>query len=249
MKNVILLIVLSMVACDVNAQLSWELPAKQGAWDYPIKPGTEEWKQFQKMEDRVRTCQIPEELLSSLSTDDLTDLCLRYPLIRHIRAYENTNYGLDQLFSEFNGIRELYQRKDVLHSMTKRYMEIIRSLPFLDDYTNSDIEKGIFIISISVMECLLSRIERHEDEEKDNLKEVLRCLISGYEVKLKYPKYFKGSGFQSNFFSRAHIIAKMDRSFVDRLPNKEKNAALHSGRVRDEHTVYVIDELSYQLIK
>jgi len=249
MKNVILLIVLSMVACDVNAQLPWELPAKPGAWDYPVKPGMEEWKQFRSSEEAARANQIPEEVLSSLSTEDLTDLCLRYPLIEDILIFENRNTYLDQLFSNFNGIRELYLRKDISGSITKRYMEKIQSLSFLDDDTNSDLEKGGFIVAISVLEALLSRIERKNDEEKDNLKEVLRCLVAGYEAKLKYVDYFKVFGFQTNFYSRAHIIAKMDRSFVERLPNKEKNAALHSGRVRDEHTVYVIDELSYQLIK
>ena len=249
MKNVILLIVLSMVTCAVNAQLPWELPVKPGAWDYPVKPGMEEWKQFKTYEEMVRACQVPEEVLSSLSTEDLTDLCLRYPLLWNFTAFENTNVGLDQLFSEFHGIRELYQRKDVLHSMTKRYMEIIRTLPFLDDYTNSDIEKGIFIISISVMECLLSRIERQNQEENDNLKGVLQCLVAGYEGKLKYAEDFKGMGFQTNFYSRANIIAKMDRLSIERLPTMGKNAVLYSGLIRDAHAADIINELSYQLIK
>ena len=248
MKNVILLFVFLVATCVVNAQLPWELPAKSGIWDYPIKPGTEEWRQLKTNEEMVRTCQIPEEVLSSISTEDLTILCLRYPRLWHFTAFENTNTGLDQLFSEFNGIRELYQRKDVSRSMTKRYTEKIQSLSFLED-NNDDAEKGSFIISVSVMEALLSRIERQDSEGNDNLKEVLQCLVAGYEEKLKYADYFKGSGFKNNFYSRAHIIAKMDSSFVERLPKKEYNAVLYSGRVADEYTIDVINELSYTLIK
>jgi len=65
---------------------------------------------------------------------------------------------------------------------------------------------------------------------------------------LKYPDCFKGSGFQTNFYSRAHIISKMETSFVERLPQKEKNGVLYSG-MADEQSIRLVDELSYQLIK
>ena len=248
MNKIILLISLSLLVGAINAQfLPGELPVKSGLWDYPVKPGMEEWKQFQSNEEKVRACQIPEELLSSLSTEDLTDLCLRYPLLWDFFAFNNTNDGLDKLFRDLNGIRELYKRKDVSTYLTQRYVEKIQSLSYLDD-ANSNIEKGLFVVYVSVLEGLLSRIEQKENEE-ECLKEVLRALVAGYEGKLKYIDYFKGFGLRTNFYTRAHVIANMEPSFVERLLQKGNNAALHSGMISDEQTVNVIDELSYQLIE
>jgi len=242
------IIVFCLVTGVINAQfLPGELPVKQGIWDYPVKPGMEEWKQFNSNEAKVNACQIPEEALSSLSTEDLTDLCLRYPLLWDFYAFNSTNDGLDKLFRDFNGIRELYKREDVSIYLTRRYLEKIQSLSFLDD-TNSSLEKGLFVIYVSVLEGLLSRIEL-QNRNKENLKEVLQTLVTGYEGKLNYVEYFMGFGLQTNFYSRAHVIAKMEPSFVEQLPHREKNAALYSGMVADEQTVSVIDELSYQLIK
>ena len=243
-----LLITLSLVTSAANAQfLPGELPVKSGIWDYPIKPGMEEWKQFNSNEHKVRACQIPEELLSSLSTGDLMDLCLRYPLLWDFIVFNNTNGGLDKLFRDFNGIRELYKRKDVSSSLTRRYAEKIQSLSLMDD-PPPGFRKGSLVKFISVLEGLLSRVER-QDHGGENLKEVLQALVAGYEEKLKYIDYFKGFGLRTNFYAKSQVIAKMDPSFVEQLLHKENNAALHSGMITDEQTVNVIDELSYQLIK
>jgi hypothetical protein len=237
-----------LVVCGANAQLPWELPVKKGMWDYPVKPGMEEWKQFQSYDEMVRACQIPEDLLSTLSTEDLTDLCLRYPPLWNFYAFENTNAGLDKLFSDFNGIRELFKRKDAASNLSRRYMEKIQTFPILMNSSNSDLEKGLFNISVSVLEGLLSRIEQQNNEDKDSQKEVLKALVAGYEEKLKYADNFNGFGFRTNFYARAHIISKMESAFVERLPQKNKNAALYSGMV-DEQTVNEINKLSYQLTK
>ena len=241
-----LLIMLCLVACNANAQPKgiWDYPGKQSIWDFPIKPGMEEWRQFQSNEEMVMACQIPEEALSSLSTEYLTDLCLRYPLLADFFAFENTNAGLDKLFSDFNGIRELYRRKDVSKYLTQHYVDKIQSLSFLDG-ANQDLEKGFFIISISTLEVLLSCIKWQNSEES---KKVLQALVAGYEEKHKYSDYFKGTGFQTNFYARSHILLKIQPSFVERLPNKDKSGALYSG-MADAQSIHIIDELSYQIIK
>ena len=41
------------------------------AWDFPIKPGTEEWKKLKTRQAKVTALQIPEEVLPKLSTFQL----------------------------------------------------------------------------------------------------------------------------------------------------------------------------------
>ena len=206
------------------------------AWDYPVKPGTEEWKLFQSNEEKVRACQIPEEVISSLSTEELTDLCLQYPLIYDVFAFNSLNDGLDKLFSDFNGIRELNKRDDA-SILINRYNEKLQSFSFLDG-TDPEIKKGGFVVSVSILEILLSRI----GSQKDSLNKTLQSLVVGYEEKFRYVDYFKGFGFKTNLYSRSRAILKIDVSSID-----AENSILFSG-MGDEQSVNIIDRLSYQLI-
>jgi len=238
MKNVIILflcVLFFSCAQDVPENTLEEIP-----WDYPVKPGTEEWKNFDSNEEMVAACQIPDTVLTSLSTETLTELCLQYPLLADVFAFDNRHTGLDKLFSDFNGIRELYKRKKAADELLKHYNLKFQNLSFLNE---TDIEKGLYIISISAVEVLLTRID-----DKEIIKKILQSLVSGYEAKLNYADYFQGSGFQANFFARANIIAKIDKSSIELLPDKDKNAVLFSGFI-DTETLKVLDELSYQLIK
>jgi hypothetical protein len=220
---------------------------KRIAWDYPIKPGSEQWKKIESNEEMIKACQIPEEILSSLSTEELTDICLQYPLLYDVFAFNNLNNGIDKLFSDFNGIRELYKRKDILKNLIKRYAQKVQSFSLLDEQI-SDLEKGYFIISVSALEVLLCRIEWQNRIVKEVHREILQHLVSGYEGKCKYADYFKGFGLQTNFYSRSHVISKLNKQGIELLPQKGKNTILFSG-MADEQSVNLIDELSYQLIK
>ncbi|MDR1102936.1 MAG: hypothetical protein LBL42_04170 [Tannerella sp.] len=62
------------VPCEPEEGPQQELP-----WDYPVKPGTDGWIQLHSHDDMIDVCQIPEAVLSGLSTADLTDICLDYP--------------------------------------------------------------------------------------------------------------------------------------------------------------------------
>ena len=227
---------LAFLVC--NAQISDNIK-----WDFPVKPGMPEWKEFKYTVEMIKACQIPETVLSSLSTDDLTEICLQFPLFMNVYAFNTLSDGVENLFNEFNGIRELYSRKDVASGLIARYIQKVHSFPFLDE-SHSDVAKGVFMISVTNLEILLSQIVQHDSKYS---KEILQCLVFGYEEKLKYTNYF-GYGFQTNCFSRVQVIAKMDKNFVDRLPGKGLNPVMSSG-FADNQTFDVVNKLSYQLIK
>src|SRR5574339_653333 len=79
-------------------------------YDYPIKPGTDEWKNLRSQDEMIEACQIPAELLKKLTTEALVISCLRYPLYPQINAYNSIQHGFDRLASKFNGFQELQKR-------------------------------------------------------------------------------------------------------------------------------------------
>lgn len=220
------------------------LAQEKKAWDFPVKPGTNEWKKFQSNQEMVDACQIPKDIISSISTEDLTEICLQYPLLSDVFAFENLNNGLDKLFADFNGFRELYSRKDAPQNLIKKYVHKKQLISTLD-MNNTEIEKGKFIVSISLLEVLLCRCDIQNDAAI-NYKHVLQNLVSGYEEKIKYTDYFMGLGFRTNFYSRIHVISKIKKESLEELPQKSNNSVLFSG-MADEQSIRVINELSNQL--
>ena len=205
-------------------------------WDYPVKPGMDEWKQFQSHKEMTEACQIPKNILSILTTKELTAICLQYPLIISMFAFNTPDDGIDALFDEFNGIRELFKRKGASKELLSWYNCQIQNCLLLDKNELSDFEKGNFMISISVLEYLLSRAT-------DNYKDILKNLVVGYETKLMYPDYFS-SGLSHNLFSRAHIINNMCKKCFDDIPDKDSLFAAFYLK----ETIDIINKLSYQLI-
>lgn len=80
-------------------------------WDYPIKPGTQEWMDL-TLEEQMAACQIPENALNTLSTACLTERCLQYPFINTtVFSFNYMTDGFNKFYEDFNGIRELYNRE------------------------------------------------------------------------------------------------------------------------------------------
>ena len=80
---------------------------------------------FSTNEERLAACQIPEEILSNMTTEALVETIFLHPLRR--TNYWNTNWTegkvmLDWMESSFNAVLELYSRADgiaVLESWTQ----------------------------------------------------------------------------------------------------------------------------------
>ena len=77
----------------------------------PHKPGTEAWQALSTHEDMLKACQIPAEILKTVSTEELIELCLAYPLLGDIFAYNGIQEGISKVSARFNGLQELFKRK------------------------------------------------------------------------------------------------------------------------------------------
>ena len=255
MKKIFVIIsCLLLLSCDLRDDTNTPVDCKCSnpptgilVWDYPVKPGMEEWKNFHSNEEMVNACQIPGDILFSLSTEDLMELCLQYPLLYDVFAFNFLSMGADKLFNDFNGIRELFKREEAAKELLRHYSYTMQNLSFLDGAA-TDSEKGRFIISVSTLEFLLGFYSYKADATKEDNKKMLQCLVAGYEKECKYPEYFQSCGpSETNFYSRAHVIIKMSPESLEKIQGKEQNGVFH-GWPGDE-TMDIINELSYRLIK
>lgn len=218
---------------------------EKSLWDYPIKPKTEEWKKLKGNKAKVDACQIPEDVLRDISTDDLMSLCLRYPPLYNVYAFNNRNTGLKFLFEHFNGIREFAKRERAVDKLREQYISDISDFPGKIS-TVSDLELGYAILHISMLECLLSYAEFYANTSTETQKKVLETLLWGYQ-KCKDPEYFDKIGFRENLFARANLIIRIDTAWAEKFKT-ELRPVLAAG-MADADLIDTIDRLSYELIK
>ena len=82
---------------------------------YPVTPGMPEWAAMDSLRQRVEACQIPEEILSELTTPALIDTVLEFPLAVNLYAYLEPFKGwegaIETLSRQSNGLAELLRRQ------------------------------------------------------------------------------------------------------------------------------------------
>lgn len=82
------------------------------AYQYPILPGTEEWRSLDTLEDKIEACHVDEGLLASMTTPALLETVLTYPLLVNIYAFGSLEDGMENISLYFPGITLLTARED-----------------------------------------------------------------------------------------------------------------------------------------
>lgn len=80
-------------------------------YDFPIKPGTEEWKQLKSGEEMVRVCKIPDSILTSLTTEALAKTCLSYPLLNEVFYANNLQTGIEKVIKKLQWFVRAFKKK------------------------------------------------------------------------------------------------------------------------------------------
>lgn len=82
------------------------------AYTYPIVPDTDEWRAFTTHAQMVKACEVPEELLSKMTTEALFVTVMNYPLLTDALAFDEPAVGYEVLKINSNAVRELIKRED-----------------------------------------------------------------------------------------------------------------------------------------
>lgn len=80
------------------------------AYEFPYETGTPEWSTLITIEDKIAACQIPEDILESMTTEALSQTVANYPLAVNLFVYDDLSVGYEKVKSQFNGLQELERR-------------------------------------------------------------------------------------------------------------------------------------------
>ena len=151
-------------------------------WDYPLKPKMKEWATLETSEQMIKACQIPIDVLSTISTKELAKICLSYPLLNNYIAFNDEREGVNITIRQFNGLQELNQRKDGVRELIKIYSDY----PILSQVQNDVNSKDYHIpYKLSFLELVLSDNMILSQIDNNELDELRKIAVNKYADKLQ----------------------------------------------------------------
>jgi len=153
---------------------------QNGTWDYPIRPGTEKWQELDSYEKRLNAYNIPDSILSIMSTIDLVKTCLNYPEFRLIMTRNSLQLGYDYLKSIFNGFAELEKRSDSGKELIKLY-EAMEPQKITQYDTPS--KRGAFSFQFTCIELIMAQPGIQKNLSKKDIIQYFDVCTKKYDGK------------------------------------------------------------------
>jgi hypothetical protein len=195
-------------------------------WDYPVKPGMEEWKQFKSTDDMYQACQIPNVILGQLNTEELVDVCLNFPAPPQFLFYNTPQEGFISYYSNFNGIRELFNHRDAGHFLLKKYTEM--SLSDFNPLWPLHIQ-GQYISHYKFVETVLAQTQVIQTLSPVEMRLLLKETIRKMDEKLSKSDLFSSNNIEINSWIMAKLLAHENKLSIQNREKDDVQMFLDSG--------------------
>ena len=230
MKGFLFFLSFLFVSVCMNAQVIDQ------PYNFPIKPGTEDWKKLKSGQEMAAVCNIPPAILSSLTTEALVETCLNYPLFNEVFYASDLPKGLDALTKSFNGFNELFKRKDAGKELLRSYK--LKNPKDISD-SSSDIDKGLFTFDFIYVELLLSHSQILNNLNSKERVEVAKEAIKKYDAKKERIDIFGDFGLTTSVFVIGKILKTEDKltDVLQLVPKEELETFLATAMYSNTSTL------------
>lgn len=121
MKKVLSLIILFIsVFSVINTSYANSMSNTEMNSIYKLTQNNDEWKELNTHDKMVEKCRVPQMILKSMSTNELVDSVLKYPLLYDVYAFNNVVDAIENLKNNSDAFRELITRDDASEYLIKR---------------------------------------------------------------------------------------------------------------------------------
>lgn len=176
----VVLVAVSALSFGTAASIAGEVG---GAYVYPVRPGDSQWKDLKSFAEMLDVCQVPERLLKPMSTLQLAEVCMDYPML-NIYTYYPEASAVDIVARGFNGLRELLSRDDAGAAIARSYqLTVARFVAHkgkLDGGTTGMDEPLYSLVQMGFMEHLLAHNQVLKKIDEGTAIEILRAARAKY---------------------------------------------------------------------
>ncbi|MBQ6037522.1 MAG: hypothetical protein IJL37_02490 [Bacteroidaceae bacterium] len=183
---------------------------------YRILPGTSEWKSLETGADMWDASQLPDDMLRDLSTEELVEACMEFPMAYDYGAFADERIAISDMINRFNGLTELARREDAGSYMIDAYRDInYTGKPFETYYNNTSVA-----LSMAYIELLLMDDAFLKKMSKEELKTLEQVAEDKYMHKLEHPEYFGLMNIKQSLMVCAELAMANDKSYNDEERNR-----------------------------
>ncbi|MGI5895882.1 MAG: hypothetical protein ACOX6U_02885 [Oscillospiraceae bacterium] len=228
-------LMLGCVGFSASAEQSNLTPAEQ----YAVYVDSLDWASYETHDEMVEAAQIPVNLLNQMTTNDLVDALMNYPLLIDLNLFNTKREGFERVYQDFNGLRALLEKDDGAMKLVERY----ENTSIANGHMRStNLENAIIVPRF--LESLLAQNEIISTLSETQESELLKTVEEKCEQKSASPFY---SGTINTFYEtlaeNSGVTPLMDYTTIVLTP---KQTAVQVIWREYEFTSYEITEINRQ---
>lgn len=207
-------------------------------FDFPVRPGTKEWSALKTEKERFLAMQIPENVLTRLTTNSLLISCINLPAFGHFGAYDTYQDGFTILASKFNGLRELVKRTDAGECLYNVYEKTgengMKSLQFM-------VDAEYWPIRLSWIELIFAQKVIYEQLNIDKKRQLLSITLDRIKMKLANKENFS-DGILTTSLLIGRLLKSLDYIEFENTYNQNETLRnfLETSSMPDKKTIDLI---------
>lgn len=194
----------------VNSKKKIKFTTINEPYTYPILPGTKEWENFNSKDEMMAACQIPSEIVDSMSTEALTLSVINHPLLdTNILSYDDYIQGFDSFVSDFDAAKALLKRDDFAVNLAKIYLDtpVLNEEQYKKQHSNF---QGT-MLDFTVKETILAVPQVFNLFEEDEAEALIVIAENKMKEKLENKELY-GTSANTFFTVRATVSRKSNRN-------------------------------------
>ena len=177
----------------VNAQLKW---------DYPVKPGSEEWRMI-SYDEKVEKSQPPKEILKSWNTEFLFQYCIEYPLNGVIWFFNHPNDGFKRAYEQSTVWQEFICRKNALDV----FVNYFEKRPYKRLFEIKDsLKRNKELFTLFFLEKVVSETDFTVHLDSLEKRKLANTILQTHQSKKDYPDDFFGFPYNSSLSALLKIL-------------------------------------------
>ncbi|MEP6713706.1 MAG: hypothetical protein ABJA37_14865 [Ferruginibacter sp.] len=251
----LLFLFLASAGCKKTKECMYNYPlVAADKYIYPVKPGSAEWNaagasgigQSYPLDPIYKLCQIPENILQSMSTLGLIQSLEENPCMVNMLLRDNSKQGRDEVLSRLNVSWILNKRADAGTNIIKYYES---KDPNIISCIGVDYDKFLYATNwfFFNMVCTQDSILNQLDSPKK--RKFAKIINEKFNTQLQYPKFFEWSKTSSILLMSQLMISDNFQPYLVALQaNPNLNFFAETGALVDDFYPIVLN-FTNQFIK
>ncbi len=219
---------------------------QSGVYHWPLKPGMPEWKELKTHDEMLEVLQIPAEILQKMTTKDLAQTCLSYPLFPDIWAFSSLQDGMERVIAGFNGLQEFLKRDDAGFELYTIY-ETMDPHSLSESWSN--LQKGKYAAEFAKIEILQAQGVFLSSLKQNERFLLLQESVNKQKAMLHYPMYDQ-KNLESNAYLMGKIMQKDYPTLINQVSQQKPNLQtfLQRGSMASRETIAEIVSLAQKIV-